>query len=303
MSGHQYQFALILSEHLQRTINIQHVRAVGGGCINQTYLLESGSGEQWFAKTNYPDQQAMFAAEMAGLQEIYHSHTLRCPKPLTHGTTTGTESDFSYLIMEYISFGHNHNRAQTQRSAGQQLAALHCCTQEQFGWHMDNTIGSTAQLNGYRDGWVTFWREQRLLPQLKWALQDGYNQRDYENGLKLCEQLSVFFHDYQPPASLLHGDLWSGNIGFTEAGQPVIFDPAVYYGDRETDLAMTEMFGGFSADFYAAYHEQWPIDKGYSVRKKLYQLYHILNHYHLFGGGYGHQASNTVLQLLSETGS
>lgn len=298
MNGKRRYFSLILSDHLQYEVEIKHMRSVGGGCINQAYLLESAASEQWFVKTNRPELAAMFNAEYAGLQAIHDGQTIRCPKPLLHGTT----ADFGYLIMEYIAFGGGStNHTRPQRNAGQQLAALHRHTQEKFGWHIDNTIGSTPQFNGYRDDWVTFWREQRLLPQLKWALQDGYSRRDYDNGLKLCERIDVFFQDYQPLPSLLHGDLWSGNLDFTATGQPVIFDPAVYYGDRETDLAMTEMFGGFSADFYAAYHESWPLDPGYKIRKQLYTLYHILNHFHLFGGGYGRQAATTVTQLLSET--
>ena len=117
-------------------------------------------------------------------------------------------------------------------------------------------------------------------------------------GEKLLKNLERFFIGYEPKASLLHGDLWSGNYGYLNNGEPVIFDPAVYYGDRETDIAMTELFGGFPAEFYTAYNEAWPLDKGYQQRKNLYNLYHILNHFNLFGGGYAMQAENMMDQLL-----
>jgi fructosamine-3-kinase len=145
---------------------------------------------------------------------------------------------------------------------GEGLAAMHRVTRERFGWDTDNTIGSTLQRNTCEHDWVDFWRTQRL--------------------------------------QLLHGDLWSGNYAFNRSGEPVIYDPAVYYGDREADLAMTELFGGFGADFYAAYHANYPLDAGYGVRKTLYNLYHILNHLNIFGEGYRSQAYRMMDALLAE---
>jgi len=132
------------------------------------------------------------------------------------------------------------------------------------------------------------------------ALKKGYSRIDYDNGLTLCDRLDHFFTSYEPLPSLLHGDLWSGNQAHDADGNPVIFDPAVYYGDRETDIAMTELFGGFSSDFYIAYNEHFALDEGYATRKTLYNLYHSLNHYNLFGGGYASQAAAMTKRLLAE---
>jgi fructosamine-3-kinase len=144
---------------------------------------------------------------------------------------------------------------------------------------------------------MPFWRDQRLGYQLKLAARSG---RDLlKKGERILADLGAFFQNYRPVPSLLHGDLWGGNVSAVER-QPVIFDPAVYYGDREADLAMTELFGGFSEQFYQAYRDTWPLDDGYPVRKTLYNLYHVLNHFNLFGGGYGSQAERMIDSLLSE---
>jgi fructosamine-3-kinase len=165
---------------------------------------------------------------------------------------------------------------------------------------MDNTIGSTPQKNTPRQDWVAFWREQRLGYQLQLAARQGHGGALQRQGEQLLEYLPDFFTDHRPQASLLHGDLWSGNYSIDSQGQPVIFDPAVYFGDREADLAMTELFGGFGAEFYAAYNSSWPLEPGYAVRKTLYNLYHILNHLNLFGGGYLSQAQRMIQHLLAE---
>jgi fructosamine-3-kinase len=183
---------------------------------------------------------------------------------------------------------------------GRLLAHLHRTTGPRFGWKRDNTIGSTPQLNAWTDRWVDFLRDQRLGYQLQLAAQQDYGTRLQSKGERLCAGLDAFFSAYQPVPSLLHGDLWGGNAGYLTSGEPVVFDPAVYYGDREADLAMTELFGGFGADFHAAYREAWPLDPGYGTRKTLYNLYHILNHAHLFGGGYVGQAQSMLDRLLAE---
>ena len=177
---------------------------------------------------------------------------------------------------------------------------MHKVKQPYFGWQMDNTIGSTPQINDQTHDWLTFWREQRLGQQLKFAAQNGYSGRIQSRGEKLMDELDKLLENHQPHPSILHGDLWGGNAAADENGQPVIYDPACYYGDRETDLAMTELFGGFGRDFFAAYNAIYPVDSGYSTRKTLYNLYHILNHLNLFGGGYMGQAESMIDQLLSE---
>jgi fructosamine-3-kinase len=178
---------------------------------------------------------------------------------------------------------------------------MHRATKQRFGWDRDNTIGSTPQHNAEHADWVTFWSEQRLGFQLDLAARNGYRGRLQKRGDLLRQQLGALL-EHSPVASLLHGDLWGGNIAYAADGQPVIFDPACYYGDREADLAMTELFGGFGGTFRAAYEEAWPLSPGYPVRKQLYNLYHIVNHLNLFGGGYLSQAESMIDRLLAELG-
>ncbi len=156
------------------------------------------------------------------------------------------------------------------------------------------------QVNNRSEDWQSFWREQRLGFQLKLAADKGYGGRLQADGERLCSNMAALFDNYLPQPSLLHGDLWAGNAAVDKRGRPVIYDPACYYGDREADLAMTELFGGFSRGFYAAYQAVWPLDHGYGVRKTFYNLYHILNHVNLFGGGYLRQAESMMAMLLSE---
>ncbi|MBI3570522.1 MAG: fructosamine kinase family protein [Gammaproteobacteria bacterium] len=265
----------------------------GGGCINRTFLLEGG-GERYFVKLNGAERLSMFEAEAEGLKEMAATETVRVPIPLCSGVAEGQ----AFLVLEYLPLHASDTHA--QETLGRQLARMHHVTAPTFGWRRDNTIGSTPQPNTPMADWVTFWRDQRLGFQLQLAANSG-GRTLRGKGEQLLEQLPTFFADYRPVASLLHGDLWGGNTAATADGEPVIFDPAVYYGDREADLAMTELFGGFSARFHAAYHEAWPLDAGYRVRKNLYNLYHVLNHFNLFGGGYGAQALHLIERLLAET--
>ena len=267
--------------------------AIGGGCINQAFRLSDGQ-HSFFVKAHHARHLAMFEAEAAGLQEMLATHSVHAPRSVCHGTAAGQ----AFLVLEYLTLGGHGDAAKL----GRQLAQMHRTTQSRFGWHRDNTIGGTPQPNPWSDDWVGFLREQRLGMQLRLASGHGYAGRLQREGEKLLANLDVFFAGYRPAASLLHGDLWSGNHGFIESGEPVIFDPAVYYGDREADLAMTELFGGFAPAFYAAYREAWPLDAGYAARKTLYNLYHILNHANLFGGGYAAQAERMIAQLLAHIG-
>jgi fructosamine-3-kinase len=268
-------------------------RSMGGGCINAAYLVEDGR-RHFFVKTNRADQAAMFEAEAQGLDELARAQAIRVPRPVCFGTSDG----HAYLVLEYIDLG--SGKTQTAQRMGEQLAALHRTTAVRFGWKIDNTIGATPQPNAWLDDWLSFWRERRLGFQLQLAARKGLRGAVQTKGERLMEALPHFFAAYHPQPSLLHGDLWGGNWGADSGGNPVIFDPAVYYGDRETDLAMTELFGGFPGGFYVAYTDAYPLDPGYEARKTLYNLYHILNHYNLFGGGYGSQAERMIEQLLAE---
>jgi len=265
--------------------------SVGGGSINEAYRLE-GEERSFFVKLNHATKLDMFEAEVEGLQALRQSAALRIPEPLVWGVADAQ----AYLAMEYLVIGGTGSAAQL----GEGLAAMHRDTSDRFGWHRDNTIGSTPQRNTTDRSWVTFWAEQRLGYQLGLALEAGADRELEASGGELLEWLPAFMDGREPEASLLHGDLWSGNYAFTQEGEPTVFDPAVYYGDRETDIAMTELFGGFGADFYAAYNNDWALDSGYATRKNLYNLYHILNHYNLFGGSYLSQAQGMIGRLLSE---
>jgi fructosamine-3-kinase len=273
------------------TFKFATTAAVAGGCINRTFALHGQNGRRFFVKLNTPGHQPLFAAEAAGLNAIAATRTVRVPAVVCAGNT-GTES---FLVLEWLALNGRAGSAHL----GEQLARLHRHSTAQFGFAENNFIGTTPQDNHWHNNWINFWREQRLGYQLQLAASRGDTQL-LTAGEKLLEVLPLFFAGYTPAVSLLHGDLWGGNHGFLADGTPVIFDPAAYYGDRECDLAMTELFGGFDAAFYAAYRAAWPPDPGHRVRKTLYNLYHILNHAHLFGGGYARQAENMMQRLLAE---
>ena len=187
--------------------------------------------------------------------------------------------------------------AGAEKLLGKRLATQHRVLADKFGFHCDNTIGATPQVNLWSDDWVSFYAERRIRFQLDLAARNGFTGPLQVDGHRLAENAGVFFEDYWPEASLLHGDLWGGNWAVC-GGEPVIFDPAVYYGDRETDIAMTKLFGGFGADFYAAYEETWPLASGHEERTSLYQLYHVLNHLNLFGATYLGRAESLIRELL-----
>ncbi len=280
-----------LSVATGQSFAIRKRQALSGGCINQAWKI-SDSERAFFVKIHAAAGLAMFEAEAAGLTELAASQTVRVPKPVSWGSA----ADLAWLALEYLPLGGTGAMA----TLGRQLAALHRQPQPYFGWRRDNTIGSTLQRNTRSDDWIEFWREQRLSLQLELAAKNGYGGGLQRQGEALLARLAGLFVSYQPTPALLHGDLWSGNAGATVDGEPVVFDPAVYYGDREADLAMTELFGGFPACFYAAYREAWPLDAGYVQRRMLYNLYHVLNHLNLFGGGYLAQAERLIAQLLAE---
>ena len=271
---------------------IEERRSQGGGCINEAVLVSGGS-RRFFVKTNAPDGGAMFEAEAEALRALAATGSLRVPEPIGQGIAGGR----AYLVLEAIEFGSPGPDGWARM--GSQLAAMHRSTVDTFGWHRDNTIGSTPQRNTRSANWLVFFRDCRLAPQFELAGRNGFR---FENAGRLLDGLECFFSDHAPEPSLLHGDLWSGNAGFDSAGQAVVFDPASYYGDRETDLAFSECFGGFPQAFYEAYKAAWPLSPGYPLRRELYNLYHILNHANLFGGGYAGQARSMIERLLRASG-
>jgi fructosamine-3-kinase len=268
---------------------IRDRQSVGGGSINQAYRI--GDGQQvYFVKLNQASKLNMFAAEALGLQAITDTLSIRVPQVLGWGSTT----THSFMILEWINLG--RGEPSNWSVMGKHLANLHRHTHAQgFGWIQANTIGETPQINTWCTDWATFFSNHRIGYQLKLAQRSGGAFSQAQALLRAIPQLLT---NHSPQPSLVHGDLWSGNAAFSNTGEPIIFDPAVYYGDREVDLAMTELFGGFPPSFYQGYRDTWPLAEGYSQRKVLYNLYHILNHFNLFGGSYFNQAERMMNQVI-----
>jgi fructosamine-3-kinase len=280
-----------ISRALGRPFSAEAIREAGGGCIHRTTVLE-GNGERWFVKLNAADALPMFEVESDGLAALAEAGAFRVPRPLC----CGVAGEQAYLVLEHLDL-----RPVAERAAaiafGRALAALHRTSGARYGWRRDNFIGATPQINTESDNWPRFFAASRLLPQIGRAAAHGRALQ--KKGGSLAEKLPAFFLDHRPQPSLLHGDLWHGNAAMCRE-TPAVFDPAVYFGDREADLAMTELFGGFPEAFYAAYREAWPLAEGYETRKTLYNLYHVLNHLNLFGAGYLRQAERMIDRLLAE---
>lgn len=280
------QIAQQISQATGTDFSVKNHRSVSGGSINQSYQL-SGDGGPYFVKINQAAQVEMFAAEALGLKQILATKTIQVPKPICWGVAERS----SFIVMEWLEFGRGDTGAWEQM--GQNLAAMHKARgASQFGWERNNTIGSTPQPNDWTDNWAEFFAQHRIGYQLKLAQRRG---GDFPQRVIAAVQKQLA--ERQPQPSLVHGDLWSGNAAVTTSGEPVILDPATYWGDREVDMAMTELFGGFPAAFYRGYSQVWPLDEGYQLRKTIYNLYHILNHFNLFGGGYGSQAHRMIDQI------
>ena len=264
-------------------------RPVAGGDMSSAWRILADN-HPVFLKTGPASALDMFLAESDGLKELAKAKAVRVPRVLGC-VCSGKES---LLALEWIDF--QPASTSTEWIFGRNLANLHRFTVDRFGWHRDNTIGSTPQQNPWNDDWVQFFAEHRLGFQLELAARNGFRGNLRTMGDRLLASLGQYFNDYWPEASLLHGDLWGGNWAASDS-VPVMFDPAVYYGDRETDIAMTRLFGGFGTAFYEAYDETWPLAAGYKEREQLYQLYHVLNHLNLFGGSYLGRAEEILREL------
>ncbi len=268
-------------------------KSVNGGCINQSYIISNHLQEKYFVKLNQPALVGMFEAEAKGLLEMAATATIKVPLPICWGTI----ENFSYLVLEYLNLTDRCNPKNWQE-LGKNLARMHrhqLDPRPQFGWHLNNTIGSTPQINNWETNWATFFKNHRIGYQFQLANRRGGH---FPKADRLLATIPDLLSDRQPQPSLVHGDLWSGNAGFTDS-IPVIFDPATYWGDREVDLAMTELFGGFPAAFYQGYESIYPVDPGYSDRKILYNLYHLINHDNLFGGSYQDRVNASIDTLLN----
>jgi protein-ribulosamine 3-kinase len=261
-------------------LNRSNISAVSGGSINRSFVVPASDGTRYFLKLNDASHGEMFTAEREGLIELQAADAIRVPKVIECAVAGGA----AFLLLEHLDL--QAKSATAGARLGQLLARQHRIGAPAYGWRRDNTIGSTHQVNDWTDDWIRFFRDERLGRQFDLATRNGYGDLLGDRGRKLGMQISDFYHDYDPLPALLHGDLWGGNWGALPDGEPVIFDPAVYFGDREADIAMTQLFGGFGPEFIAAYDEAWPLDAGFEYRCDLYNLYHVLNHLNLFGKGY-----------------
>lgn len=281
-----------ISEHIGSRVHIVNSTIAHGGCINHSQIIQFNDGSQFFLKTHgdagqYPD---MFAAEFKALSLISASNSIRVPEPILF------QDDF--IVMEYFREG--VRAADWYEMTGQQLAAMHQQTKtDEFGFQRNNYLGTSLQPNLKSKSWLAFWSGQRLGFQLG-ILSQKISKDDPLLSLayKLLEKLDDIIVEDNEPAVLLHGDLWSGNASADEQGQPIIFDPASYYGHREAEFGMMRLFGGFGSRVEAAYEEIWPFQDGADRRITLYRLYHELNHLNLFGKTYYSACLSTVKSLL-----
>ncbi len=259
---------------------VASISAIGGGCIAQASRLEAANGT-FFLKWGDGAVARTFAPEAAGLQALRNTNTLTVPHVIASSSASP-----GFLLTEWIAQG--KRSAGFDEALGAGLAQLHQSTVSLYGFAIDNFIGRTPQLNTWDDSWPVFFQQYRLAPQVALARQHGRWQSGWDKALDALYNKLPDLLPAKPPASLLHGDLWGGNYMVSVEGEPVLFDPACYYGDRETDLAMTTLFGGFNAAFYDAYAAAWPLETGYLERRPIYNLYHQINHLNLFGGSYAH---------------
>ena len=280
-----------ISDALQCSVAIFDLKPVAGGSINQAALARTSEGE-FFVKWNarpIPDQ---FDREAEGLDALRTSKTtLRVPRPIVW--RQGDEQEPGFLVLEFLPRG--IRVPDFDERLGRGLAALHRTTAPQFGFVNDNYCGATPQPNPWTDDWLVFYREHRLRYQLHLASRTrGLDHHEFRSFERLLDRLDdLLAGDPEPPA-LIHGDLWSGNLHVSEDGLPCILDPAAYYGHREAELGMMSLFGGFNEAVWDAYDEAYPLQPGWRERLPLYELYHLINHYNLFGGGYASQVFSIV---------
>jgi len=274
----------VMSQVIGEDVEILSSRTLGGGCINHASKIKTTAGD-WFLKWNASCPDDMFEREAEGLKELYKgaSSELKIPKVLCYKDVTDSPG---FLVTEFLERGNTMN---DDEKLGRGLAIIHQLQNLKFGFFHDNYCGDTPQKNTFVNDWITFFRENRIEYLLRLIEQSrGLSSSELKIYNQLLERLPLLIPEDSIPV-LIHGDLWSGNYMLSSAG-PALIDPAAYYADREMEFAIVTMFGGFSKRFYDSYNEVFPLKSDWQERNKLYQIYHILNHYHLFGGSYGSQA-------------
>ncbi|KAF6133963.1 hypothetical protein GIB67_040727 [Kingdonia uniflora] len=271
---------------------ITRISPVGGGCINFASRYDTDV-VPFFVKTNRSIGSSMFEGEALGLSAMYATESIRVPRPFKVGSL---RTGGSYIIMEFVEFGSSRG---DQSVLGKKLANMHKAgtSSKGFGFEVNNTIGSTPQINIWTSDWIEFFAEHRLGYQLKLVREQYGDSIIYEKGQRLMKNLGALFEDVVIEPCLLHGDLWSGNISSDKNGEPVILDPACYYGHNEAEFGMS-WCAGFGGSFYSSYFEVMPKQPGFEKRKDLYMLYHHLNHYNLFGSGYRSSSMSIIDDYL-----
>lgn len=278
-----------ISTHLKKEFICDDIRQINNGDSHSAYKITDGR-QRYFVKVNTAEHLANFVAESEGLQHLQKTQLFKVP----HVICLGTTEDKSYLVLEFLTLSQDLNNNWLE--FGQLLAQLHQTQiQQQYGWQADNYIGLSPQHNQWNTNWSQFFAEQRIGTMLQRLQQKGHHLGSLEI---IVKKIGSLLADHKPVPSLLHGDLWKGNTGFNK-NKPVIFDPACYFGDRETDIAMTELFGPFPDDFYQGYQEIWPLSNDYQFRKPIYQLYHTLNHALTFEGHYLESAKSILQDIMA----
>ena len=267
------------------------ISPVGGGSISTAMKVTLAGRRPVFVKVS-PQQPGMFQKEANGLRALAQAGAIKVPEVMF--------ADEHILILEFLATSPPSNRKKTFEIFGRQCAGLHRCTAASFGFTEDNYIGSTPQQNTPRtDSWKEFYHIRRLQFQYYLAERNGYCDSQLRALFAaLTSRIDRLIPDDGEPPALLHGDLWNGNVLILGGETTAIIDPAVYYGHREADLAMTMLFGGFGDSFYSAYHEVYPLRPGWQKRMELYKLYHLFNHLNIFGEGYYGQVVGTMQRLV-----
>lgn len=281
----------ILYKHCGSAVSIITKYSVGGGSINDAYKLET-SGGTFFLKTNSADRYpSMFEAESLSLKELRNANCLRIPEVIAVGESEGE----AFLLMEYVPSG--LKTVMFWEAFGEGLAHQHECTNEHYGYSSNNFIGNLSQLNTFEESWATFFICNRLDPMIRMGRDNGrLSDADAIRFQRLFTRLEDLIPKESP--ALLHGDLWSGNYICSENAEPYIIDPAVYYGHREMDVAMSKLFGGFAEEFYEAYMRSAPLQSGWENRAEIHNLYPLLVHLVLFGGSYALQISQILKKYV-----
>ncbi len=278
-----------LSKLLRKDVSILSKMPLSGGDINATYKVITDQGTFCVKQNDRDKFPEMLAKEARGLKELAEKSKFHVPEVIGN-----FEDDTSqYLILEFITSG--SKSSEFWNDFGIQLAQMHQQTSDSFGWSEDNYIGSLHQSNGNHSDWSSFYATERILPQIQLAFDSNrINASLVESAERLCNKLPELFPE--EASALLHGDLWSGNFMVNAHGNPVLIDPAVYYGHREMDLGMMHLFGGFSDTLFDAYHQAFPLEKNWKERIPLTQLYPLLVHVNLFGEGYVQSAASIIHQ-------